>query len=168
MAREGVHDHQNRCSRSAEYAYKNHINIDKKDKLIRRYAVTHAAVHDSQVLDEILDEENSGRSVWADSAYRSEKQEKRLEEEGYNSRIHHKGTRARTLNKREQASNHARSKTRARVEHVFGDQSNTQGGVLVRTKGFKRAAVKIGMMNLTYNMRRMKFLLRDQSVPCAG
>ncbi|MBL3598321.1 MAG: transposase [gamma proteobacterium endosymbiont of Lamellibrachia anaximandri] len=115
----------------------------------------------------MLDEENSGRSVWADSAYRSAEQEERLEEKGYNSRIH-KGTRARALNKREQASNHARSKTRVRVEHVFGDQSNTQGGVLVRTKGFARAAVKIGMMNLTYNMRRLKYLLRDQSVQCAG
>ncbi len=152
----------------AHYGYKNHINIDNKDKLIRRYAVTHAAVHDSQVFDEILDEENSGRSVWADSAYRSAKQEKHLEEEGYDSRIHHKGTRARALNKIEQASNHARSKTRVRVEHVFGDQSNTQGGVLVRTKGIARVAVKIGMMNLAYNMRRLKFLLRDQSVQCAG
>ncbi|WP_419600153.1 IS5 family transposase [Thiolapillus sp.] len=152
----------------SHYGYKNHISIDKQDKLIRRYKVTNAAVHDSQVFDEVLDEENSGRSVWADSAYRSEKQEKQLKEKGYTSRIHYKGTRARALNKREQTANHARSKTRVRVEHVFGDQSNTQGGILVLTKGMARAAVKIGMMNLTYNMRRLRFLLRDQSVQCAG
>lgn len=30
------------------------------------------------------------------------------------------------------------------------------------------AAVKIGMMNLTYNMRRLEFLLRPQSVQCTG
>lgn len=152
----------------SHYGYKNHIAVDKKDKLIRRYKVTDAAVHDSQVFDDVLDEENSGRSVWADSAYRSKEREKRLKEAGYNSRIQHKGTRHKKLNKQQRTSNHARSKTRARVEHVFGDQSNTQGGILVRTKGMIRAAVKIGMMNLTYNMRRLEFLLRDQSVQCAG
>ena len=39
------------------------------------------------------------------------------------------------------------------MEHVFGAQKTMQGGILVRTKGKLRAAVKIGMMNLTYNMR---------------
>lgn len=30
------------------YGYKNHINVDVKHKLIRRYQVTSAEVHDSQ------------------------------------------------------------------------------------------------------------------------
>lgn len=47
----------------------------------------------------------------------------------------------------------------ARVEHVFGDQRIRQGSILVRTKGKVRAAVKIGLMNLTYNMRRLVLLL---------
>ena len=56
----------------SHYGYKNHICIDKQDKLIRRYKVTDAAVlHDGQVFDDLLDEENPGRSVWADTAYRS-------------------------------------------------------------------------------------------------
>jgi len=152
----------------SHYGYKNHINIDKKDKLIRRYQVTNAAVHDSQVFDDVLDEENSGRSIWADSAYRSKEREKQLQEAGYNSRIQHKGNRHKALNKQQRKSNHARSKVRARVEHVFGNQSTSQGGILVRTKGMVRAAVKIGMMNLTYNMRRLEFLLRGQSVQYAG
>ena len=33
------------------YGYKNHVNADAKHKLIRRYAVSDAAVHDSQELD---------------------------------------------------------------------------------------------------------------------
>src|SRR5262249_24267208 len=36
------------------YGYKNHISVDRKHKLIRRYAETDACVHDSQKLDEIL------------------------------------------------------------------------------------------------------------------
>lgn len=152
----------------SHYGYKNHINIDKEHKLIRRYAVTDASVHDSRVFDEVLDEENSGRSVWADSAYRSEAREEQLRERGYRSRIHRKGTHRRKLSQQEQATNHRRSKVRARVEHVFGDQRTRQGSILVRTKGKVRAAVKIGLMNLTYNMRRLEFLLRPQSACCTG
>ena len=150
------------------YGYKNHINIDKAHKLIRRYAVTNASVHDSQVFDEVLDEENGGLDVYADSAYRSEATEEQLREAGYNSRIHRKNHRHHKLSKQDQQTNHRRSKIRARVEHVFGDQHTAQGGVLVRTKGKVRAAVKIGMMNLTYNMRRLEYLLRGQSVQCFG
>ena len=128
--------------------------------------MTDASVHDSQVFDDVLDEGNSGRSVWADSAYRSEVREAQLRERGYDSRIHRKGSSRRKLNKQEQASNHRRSKIRARVEHVFGDQRTRQGDVLVRAKGKVRAAVKIGLMNLTYNMRRLEYLLRPQSACC--
>ena len=47
----------------------------KEHKLIRRYAVTDASVRDSQMLDEVLGEENSGRLAWADSVCRSEARE---------------------------------------------------------------------------------------------
>ena len=129
---------------------------------------TDAAVHDSQVFDELLDEENSGRSVWADSAYRSKAREEHLKESGRISRIQHKGNSYRKLSRRERTSNRSRSKVRARVEHVFGNQRMTQGGVFVRTKGMIRAAVKIGLMNLAYNMRRLEYLLRGQPAPCVG
>ncbi len=77
----------------SHYGYKNHVNVDKESKLIRRYAVTDASVHDSQVFDALLDEENSGRSIWSDSAYRSKEREAELKEKGYRSRIHHRGSR---------------------------------------------------------------------------
>ena len=152
----------------SHYGCKNHLSIDKEHKLIRRYSVTDASVHDSQVFDEVLDEENSGCSVWADSAYRSEAREEQLREQGYKSRIHRKGGSRRALNRQEQAANHRRSKIRARVEHVFGDQRTRQGNILVRTKGKVRAAVKIRLMNLTYNMRWLEFLLRPQSARSAA
>jgi IS5 family transposase len=37
------------------FGYKNHVNADAKHKLIRHYAVTDAAVHDSQELEGLLD-----------------------------------------------------------------------------------------------------------------
>jgi IS5 family transposase len=150
------------------YGYKNHINIGKEHKLIRRYAVIDASVHDSQMFEAVLDEETGDRSIWADLAYRSEAREEQLFEQGYKSRIHRKGTGRRKLNQQEQATNHRRSKIRARVEHVFGDQRTRQGNILVRTKGKVRAAVKIGLMNLTCNLRRLECLLRPRSSCCTG
>ena len=123
------------------YGYKNPIDIDQEHKLIRRYTVTDASVHDSPVFDELLGDETSGHSVWAGSAYRSEAREEQLREQGYKSRIHRKGSSRRALNKQAQATDHRRSKVRARVEHVFGDQHMRQGNILVRTKGKMRAAV---------------------------
>jgi IS5 family transposase len=152
----------------SHYGHRNHINVDKVHRLIRRYAVTDASVHDSQVFDEFLDEENSDPSAWADSAYRSEAREEKLRAQGYKSRIHHKGDNRRRLNKKQQDANHWRSKIRSRVEHAFGDQHARQGGILVRIKGKVRAAVKIGLMNPMYNMRRLEYLLRPQSAYRTG
>jgi len=47
----------------SHFGYKNHVNVDKKHKLIRRYAVTDAAVHDSQVLEEVLQPQTAGRDI---------------------------------------------------------------------------------------------------------
>ena len=56
--------------------------------------------------------------------------------------------------------NKTRSKVRARVEHVFGAQSNDMGGTLVRSIGLVRAKARIGLKNFTYNMRRLVQLER--------
>jgi len=40
------------------------------------------------------------------------------------------------------------------INNVFGFQQNSMGGKLVRTIGLARAEVKIGLMNLTYNLMR--------------
>ncbi|WP_241085803.1 transposase [Candidatus Vondammii sp. HM_W22] len=53
------------------YRVQNHIRIDRKHKVIRKYAITSAEVHNSQVFEELLDKTNNNGSVWADSAYRS-------------------------------------------------------------------------------------------------
>ena len=78
-------------------------------------------MHDSQVVDDILDPDNTASEVWADSAYRSAEIEAQLKEKGLKSRIHRKGAyRNKPLSEREKRGNTTRSKVRARVEHVFG------------------------------------------------
>ena len=127
---------------------------------MRRYAVSNASVHDSQKFDDVLDPDNTASSVWADSAYRSAGIEEKLAERGMKSHIHRRGSRGKPLTPRQEAANKTRSKVRARVEHVFGNQQGSMGGKFVRTIGIVRAGVKIGMQNLAYNMRRLVVLER--------
>jgi IS5 family transposase len=150
------------------YGYKNHINADEANKLIQSYAITDAAVHDSQVFDELLDHtvdaEGNKRPAYADSAYRSAAQESRLAEANIESQICEKGVRGKPLTEEQKQSNRKKSKVRALVEHVFGAQ-HAMGGHLVRTIGLKRAKVKIGLMNLVYNMvRLLQLIKRDAKV----
>jgi IS5 family transposase len=147
------------------YGYKNHLGVDKAHKLIRKWGATDAAVHDSQKLDDVLDLSNTGKEVWADSAYRSVQIEAGLEEKGLQSRIHRRAARNRPLTERQKSANTTRSKVRARVEHVFGHQQSAMGGKIVRTIGIARARFKIGMMNLGYNIRRLVQLERMAAAP---
>ncbi len=139
--------------------------MDRRHKLVRRYQVSDAAVHDSQVVEEILDADNTASDVWADSAYRSAEIEAKLTAKGLKSRVHRKGQRNTPLSAREKQGNTTRSKVRARVEHVFGAQSNDMGGTLVRSIGLVRARARIGLKNLAYNMRRLVQLERLATAP---
>jgi transposase, IS5 family len=149
----------------SHYGYKNHVNVDRMHKLIRRYHVTNAALHDSQAVDELLMRGNTASGVWADAAYRSEEIEAKLKARGFTSRIHRKGKRGKPLTEQAKKSNRTKSKARVRVEHVFGAQSNDMGGTLVRTIGLARAKAKIGMKNLVYNIRRLGQLRRINPFP---
>ena len=142
------------------FGYKNHVNADARYKLIRRYSVTDASVHDSREFDGLLEKTNTSRETYADSAYRSAETERKLKKRGLRSRIHERGARGRVLSERQQQANRKKSKTRARVEHVFGAQEMAPGGRVVRTIGISRAAAKIGLQNLTYNIRRLVILER--------
>ena len=146
-------------NQETHYGYKNHTAVDNQHKFIRNYQVTSAEVHDSQVFVDLLTE-NSSKDVWADSAYRSEAAEKALAERQYRSHVHKKGRRNKPLTEREKQANKRKSRIRARVEHVFGSISNEQGGLYFRVIGLARIAVKVGMMNMVYNMRRLVTLHR--------
>ena len=71
------------------FGYKNHISVDVEHKLIRNFACTNAAVHDSNQFETLL-APNSSRDVWADSAYRSEEKEAILDTMNYRSHVHEK------------------------------------------------------------------------------
>lgn len=142
------------------FGYKNHIAIDRAFGLIRNWTATNAAAHDGARLEEVLDCDNTGSAVWADTAYRSEKNEAMLSRRGLASRIHRKKPRGKAMPERTRIANARKSKVRSAVEHVFAHQKGLMG-LCVRTIGLDRAKLKIGLANLAYNMRRLVWLHRQ-------
>jgi transposase, IS5 family len=136
------------------YGYKNHIKADTKTKLIKKYAVSDASVHDSQLIDGLLDETDQGEDFYADSAYTGKAAEEIYRNKGVVNRVNEKGYKNKPLTQDQKSSNREKSKVRARVEHIFGFVENSMNGSYIRTIGIKRAAAKIGMMNLVYNICR--------------
>lgn len=136
------------------YGYKNHIKADTKTKLIEEFIVTDASVHDSQAIEQLLTEKDEGQPIYADSAYTGEGQEIIYRKKNVISRVNEKGYRNNPLTEEQKTSNREKSRTRARVEHLFGFVENSMNGSFIRTIGIARAKAKIGMMNLTYNICR--------------
>lgn len=139
------------------FGYKNHVSIDRGFGLIRKWTATHAAAHDGARLEDVLDRSNTASDVWADTAYRSAKNEAMLSRRGFVSRIHRKKPPGRPMPDRTRFANAQKSKVRSAVEHVFAHQKGLMG-LVVRTIGIARAQVKIGLANLAYNMRRFVWL----------
>ena len=141
------------------FGYKNHISIDRRHGLIRGWTATHAAAHDGARLEDVLDAGNTASDVWADTAYRSAKNEAMLAGRGLVSRIHRKKPQGRPMPERTRRANARKSAVRSKVEHVFAHQKGLMA-IIVRTIGLARAKVKIGLANLAYNMRRLVWLRR--------
>ena len=141
------------------YGYKNHVKVDKKTKLVKKCAVTDASVHDSQAISDLVDKSDAGKPIYADSAYSGEKQIKQIRKRKAKPRVCEKGYRNKALTKTQQNRNKRLSKTRARVEHVFGYMTMSMGGLFIRCVGFVRAESQIILKNLAYNMRRYCFLM---------
>ena len=142
------------------FGYKNHAKVDTKSKFIDKYEVTDASVHDSQPLDDLLTEDDSGQDFFADSAYTGEEQEKVINKYEMNNKVHEKGYRNKPLTDEQKANNKEKSKIRARVEHVFGFMEQSMNGLIVKSVGITRATGIIGLINLTYNLFRYEQVIR--------
>jgi IS5 family transposase len=143
------------------FGYKDHINVDKDTKLITKHQVTDASVHDSQALPDVLrSAAEGGTPVYADSAYKSDEIDGILFAKGLNNKIHERGYRNKPLTDAQIADNTFKSRKRSRVEHVFGNIKARMHGTMLRSIGLVRAKFNIGLMNLTYNLKRVETLIR--------
>lgn len=142
------------------YGYKNHTNVDAKNKLIRAYEITPAPTSDISCLNLLLRDNQEEKKVWADAAYHSEVIEEWLKELGYESRIIRSYAPHHPQGSHWDRENSRRAKIRKRIEHGYGFMQNSMKGKFVRTIGMARARAKIGMMNLVYNFCRYEQLSR--------
>ena len=137
------------------FGYKDHVKCDADSKLITGYGASAASLHDGQMCTELLDEDDE--VFYADSAYSSAETAENLPENCKNE-ICEKGYRGHPLTEEQKKENNRKSKTRCRIEHIFGFMTNSMKGITLRCIGFKRAWTQIGLLNLVYNMCRYKIL----------
>ena len=137
------------------YGYKDHVKVDADSKIITDYATTPANVHDSNEFTKFLNEED--KAVYADSAYVGKEIPEHVE-----NRVCEKGYRNNPLTDEQKANNREKSKTRCRIEHVFGFMTGSMHGITLRSIGIERAEFNIGLTNLVYNICRYTILKRKE------
>jgi len=142
------------------YGYKNHVKVDTKSKFVNTFTVSCASVHDSQATDDLLNENDEGQELHADSAYTGVNQEETIAKYKMINNVHEKGYRKNPLTEEQKKSNTEKSKTRARVEHVFGFMEQSMNGLKLKSIGILRATAIIGLINLTYNLFRYEQVVR--------
>jgi hypothetical protein len=140
-----------------------HISIDRRFGFIRQAAVTSAAAPDGKQLGRLVSRENTGSGVWADSAYRSQANEKWLAERMLTSRIHRRKPAGKPMPRNTARANAKKSAIRAAVEHVFARQK-TRYGLFIRTIGLARAEAKLTLANIAYNFDRLIFHERRAAI----
>jgi IS5 family transposase len=161
------------------FGYKDHVNVDEGNKIIRNYDVSPANTHDSRKFEEIVtvaggmekpscatetSRTEDTPKVYADKAYDSAKIDEFLNSAGLEAQICRKAKRGTALSENRKEENRKRSRIRARVEHVFGAMYQKARDLTIRTIGMSRAAAKIGLRNLSYNMMRFCCLSRAKAV----
>lgn len=73
------------------YGYKQHVKVDKGNKVILSYVTTPANVHDSKGFEQLLDESDKDKDLYLDAGYAG--QESTVKEHGMNPIICEKGRR---------------------------------------------------------------------------
>jgi IS5 family transposase len=87
------------------------------------YTVTVASVHDSQVLGQLLDADNSGDGLWADNAYLSVLIVEVLKLIGFKPHINERAYRHCPLSEEQKTANREGSKTRTKWSMSSGNWS---------------------------------------------
>ncbi len=134
--------------RRTTYGYKGHINIDE-DGFIQALDYSPGNQHDSLFLENLVSG-NQGK-VYADSAYKSKKHDRLL---GARNCIHERAYRQKPLTSDQKKRNQLRSKTRARVEGVFGQLKLHQGLGKARYLGKARNETRFILIAMSHNLKK--------------
>ncbi len=150
------------------FGCKSHINANRRHGFVRTWIVTDAARHDGHVAGGLPDQANTGSTatdstVRADTAYRSQKNDKKIARAGLTPKVHFRRPPGKPMPVHHERANAAWSKVRSAIEHPFVGMK-TRMGLFVRTIGIDRARARIGMANIAFNMKRLLFRERKGAV----
>jgi len=144
------------------FGMKAHVGTDTGRGLAHSVVVTDAAVHDSQVMDELLHGEEE--AVYGDKAYASEEKKKEYEARGVKWCVNLKANRGHQLNQEEVECNHRRSQIRAKGEHAFLVVKHLWRYQKVRYKGLYKNAVQVFSLFALANLYLVRHELRMMMV----
>lgn len=144
------------------FGMKVHVGTDSRSGLVHRAVVTAANVHDKHPLPQLL--HGQEKRVYGDRGYqgctRLIKQAAPDARDFTNRRVRKPAG----IDERERAKNRTKSRTRARVEHVFQVLKRRWGFTHVRYRGLAKNAnrtfIALALVNLVMAARRMPALLR--------
>ena len=150
--------------KTREFGYKDHISVDQKTKVIINYTVTPSSTHDSQAIKDLIDKNDN--ILYADSAYKSNKIETYLKDTNVKSKVIQRAYRNTPLTNKQDKENYKYSKTRVRVEHIFGTFKTSMNSALnLKAIGLDRIKSITELINLTYNFLRYEQLVRLKKIP---
>ncbi len=151
--RDGKRDPEMRQTKKGNQWYfgmKAHVGVDSQTKLIHAIEATAANAHDARVLPDLLHSEE--RRVYGDQAYRSQKNLLAIHapkaRDFTNQRYRYKGI----VDRVEQMKSRAKSKIRARVEHVFAVMKLKFGFTKVRYRGLAKNAHRLNVVAALTNL----------------
>lgn len=148
------------------FGYKIHVKVDSRNKLIIGVHTTPANVHDSRVIEPLLDDSDNGQVLYADAGYQGKVQEAIIRSFGMKPFVCEKAQRGKKLTEEQKANNRKKSRIRCRIEHVFGYIEKTMRGSIVRYIGIKRCEAHHWMTALCYNLNRLLTLKRTRQAIC--
>lgn len=137
--------------RKTTYGYKVHTNVEE-DGFVKAYALTAGNVHDSNEFESLLTGEE--KAVYADSAYKSQRHDKSLDEKNIDNRVLKRAYRNRPLTAEEKQENRINSATRSIVERVFGVVKLHYGLSKARYMGLVRNRARLGLVFFAHNLKR--------------
>lgn len=141
------------------FGMKAHVGTDTNGR-VHSVVVTDAAVHDSQVMDDLVhgDEE----VVYGDKAYANAEKKAEYEESGIEWRINRKARRGKKLNITDQSFNRKNNRTRAKGEHAFRIVKDLWGYTKTRYRGIDKNASQMftlfALANLYLCRRELQIL----------
>jgi IS5 family transposase len=141
--RDEKRDPEMRSTRKGHQYYfgmKAHVGTDTRG-LAHNVVVTNAAVHDSQVIDQLVHGEE--QIIYGDKAYSNETKKSEYEAKGIRWCVNLRGCHWRQITTAEAAINHRQNQIRAKVEHAFLVVKHLWHYQKVRYKGLYKNAVQV-------------------------